>query len=301
MSAPSVGLLGCGPWGRLILRDLVALGAEVYVWSPGAESREVARHGGARAVHTEIGHLPHCDGFVLAVSAAHHTTCIEAVAERGVPVFVEKPMCCNADEARRLVEQFGDRLFVMDKWRYHNGVLLLAELARSGELGSIVGMHTTRIGYADSHSDADAAWTLAPHDLSIALEVFGGVSTLSQAHGHVDHRSQVRTLAATFTDDQARWLTVHVSDRSPIDRREVHLVGTDGSALLGGGYADHVHVRRGPHYDQRAFTPNMPLEAELSVFLDHLRGGPAPRSSAAEAATSVRLIAEARLAVGADR
>jgi Trk K+ transport system NAD-binding subunit len=34
-----VGLVGCGRWGRHILRDLVALGCEVHVVARSEESR----------------------------------------------------------------------------------------------------------------------------------------------------------------------------------------------------------------------------------------------------------------------
>lgn len=300
MSAFSVGLLGCGPWGRLILRDLIALGADVHVWSISEDSRAAARSGGAQSVHDSISGLPDCAGFVIATATVHHAATIEAVAHRKAPIFVEKPLCADADEAGRLVALCGERLFVMDKWRYHNGVLHLAELARSGVLGQIVGMHTTRIGYADNHHDVDAAWILAPHDLSIALEVFGRLGSLRSAHGHVEDDGSVRSLAATFSDDDLPWLSIHVSDRSPIERREVHVVGTDGSALLGGGYANRLEVRRGTVLEQHPFEVNMPLADELGAFLEHLRGGPPPRSSAADGAAIVRLIAAARSAVGAE-
>jgi hypothetical protein len=42
----------------------------------------------------------------------------------------------------------------------------------------------------------------------------------------------------------------------------------------------------------------MPLLAELGAFLDHVRGGPRPKSSAAEATLMVRRIAEIRAAAG---
>jgi predicted dehydrogenase len=188
----------------------------------------------------------------------------------------------------------------MDKWRYHNGVLCLAELARSGVLGQIVGMHTTRIGYADNHHDVDAAWILAPHDLSIALEVLGGLGSLLAAQGHVDGRGKVRSLAATIGGDSIPWHTMQLSDRSPIERREVHVVGTEGTAFLAGGYATEVEIRRGSVLERRSFEINMPLADELAVFVRHLRGGPAPRSSATEGAAIVRLIASARSVIGAD-
>jgi len=42
----------------------------------------------------------------------------------------------------------------------------------------------------------------------------------------------------------------------------------------------------------------LPLLAEVAAFLDHLKGGPPPKSSAAEAAEAVVTIAEIRRLAG---
>lgn len=46
---PHVGLVGCGNWGRHILRDLLALDCDVTVVARSEASRARARDGGARA------------------------------------------------------------------------------------------------------------------------------------------------------------------------------------------------------------------------------------------------------------
>ena len=58
-----VGLIGCGSWGRFILRDLIALGCTVSVVAPSAESR--ARAEAAQAVVDSISELPDVDGIVV--------------------------------------------------------------------------------------------------------------------------------------------------------------------------------------------------------------------------------------------
>ena len=302
----AIGLVGCGDWGRYILRDLVSLGCRVAVVARSEQSRARAREGGAAAIVGGIDELPSVDGFVVATPTSTHAAVIEELLPLGVPIFVEKPMCDDAARAARLAELAPDRLFVMDKWRYHPGVELLAAIARSGELGPVLGLRTTRVSWGRPHPDTDAIWTLAPHDLSIALEVLGTIPSPRSA------------LAERVGDDAAGligflggdpWFVFEVSVRHRERRREVRLHCRDGVAVLSDGYADHVRVTRGSaseglevfeQEELRPITGEMPLRRELKAFLDYLGGGPPPRSSAAEGAAAVKVLAETRSLAGLD-
>src|ERR1041384_6958925 len=119
----NVGLVGCGRWGVNILRDLRSLGCDVPVVARSQESVARARDGGASAVVRDVSELSHVDGIVVATTTSSHAEVVEAALDHGVPVFVEKPVCTDSQRAVRLSELGGGRLFVMDKWRYHPGVL----------------------------------------------------------------------------------------------------------------------------------------------------------------------------------
>jgi predicted dehydrogenase len=300
MSGSRVGLVGCGAWGRHILRDLVSLGCEVPVVARSAESAERAQAGGAAGVVGSVGDLPEVDGIVVATPTATHAAVVEELLERGVPVYVEKPLTDDPDDAERLASLAPDRLFVMDKWRYHPGVEALAEIARGGELGPVVGLRTTRIGWGNPHEDVDAVWILAPHDLSIGLEILGEIPRPRDAVGDDAAAGLVGVLG------RSPWLALEVSSRSPVNRREVTLVCEGGVATLHDGYAEHVELVRGAsptdastaEPELRRVSNELPLLRELRVFVEHLGGGPPPKSSAAEGALIVRTISELRTLAG---
>ena len=186
----------------------------------------------------------------------------------------------------------------MDKWRYHPGVELLGELARDGSLGAVRGLQTTRIGWGNPHDDVDASWVLAPHDLSIALEILGELPEARTAVADTDG-DEVDGLVGLLGEQP--WVWLEVSVRSPERRREVRLVCEQGVALLADGYSDHVLVRRNDadEPERREISTELPLLRELRAFVEHLQGGPPPRSSAAEGALVVRRIAELRALAGA--
>ena len=291
-----VGLAGCGSWGRYILRDLLSLGCSVSVVARSPES--MARAEGADTIVGSVRELPEVDGIVIATPTTTHATVIEQALERGVPVFVEKPLTNDPAAADRLAAAAGERLFVMDKWRYHPGVELLRDLARDGSLGAVRGLFTTRIGWGNPHDDVDAAWVLAPHDLSIALEVLGELPGARAAVADLSG-DDVQGLVGLL--GERPWHRLEISVRSPERRREVQLVCEEGVALLADGYSEHVLVHRdgADEPERREIAAELPLLRELRAFVEHLQGGPPPRSSAADGALVVRRIAELRGLAGA--
>jgi predicted dehydrogenase len=295
----SIGLIGCGRWGRNILRDLHTLGCAVTVVAPSDDSRRNAVEGGAAAMVDRIEALPAVDGIVVATPTATHAAVIEALLHRGIPIYCEKPLTPDRAAAARLAALAPDRLFVMDKWRYHPGIEALAAIARSGELGPVLGLRTTRVQWGNQHLDVDGIWVMAPHDLSIALEVLGALPAPRHAVGEVSDGVAVGLIG--LLGDRP-WVVLEVSNRAPVVRREVRLHCRDGIAVLDDGYADHIRVFRAadphdttaPEPERRPIATEWPLLRELRAFLEHLEGGPPPKSSAAEGAAIVATLAELR-------
>lgn len=298
---PLIGLVGHGRWGANILRDLLDLGCSVAVATQGESSRERARAGGATTV-TGLDELPEVEGIVVATPTSSHGEVLETVLDRNVPLFVEKPLVMDPEHAESLARRAATRLFVMDKWRYHPGIEALGEIARSGELGRTVGLRTSRLGWGNAHADVDPVWTLAPHDLAIALEILGSVPPPRAAVGDVVD-GKMTGLVGLLGEGPTHVLEVSV--RAPERRREIVARFEDGIASLPDGYADHIAVSHGipdedvePDPERRPVSTELPLLRELRAFVDHLRGGPPPRSSAAEGADAVAAIAELRSLAG---
>jgi predicted dehydrogenase len=289
-----VGVVGYGNWGRHIVRDLIALGAAVTVVARDETRRRAALDAGATRVVGAVDALPDdLEGLVVATPTVTHAEVTDQLIPYGVPIYVEKPLTCDGAAARRLAELAPDRLFVMHKWRYHPGIQLLGEIARSGELGPVVGLRTVRVGWGNPHPDVDGVWILVPHDVSIALEILGEIPEPRSAVAEIVG-GKWAGIVGLLGDEP--WFALESSTAHPIQRREIRLICRDGVATLADSYADHVLVTRGEldagrrHEETRPISTEFPLLRELRAFREHLDGGPPPKSSAAEAVADVNAV-----------
>ncbi|MBX3463300.1 MAG: Gfo/Idh/MocA family oxidoreductase [Planctomycetes bacterium] len=290
--APLLGLVGCGAWGRHILRDLAALGPVAVVARSPASRAHAAAHPTARVV-PDLDALVALDpaGVVVATPTTTHAAVLEELLRRlpGVPLFGEKPLTDSLAAARRLAALGGERLFAMDKWRYHPGVQRLAAHARAGTFGPVLGLRTERLAWGSSGRPEGAAWHLLPHDFAIALEVLGTLPPLRWSLVQRDRAGSVTGLTCAL--GRAPWVECRVSSHHPVRLRRVQLVCERAIVSLDDGYADALTIASGP-LDQgdreperrtEPFAAGLPLAAELRAFADHVRGtGPPPRSGIAD-------------------
>lgn len=293
-----IGLIGCGEWGKFILRDLVLCGARVRVVARSPGSRARAEAGGAHAIVSSLEQLGRLDGAVVATPATTHVEVIEALLrlQPGLRIYCEKPLCMDPDEADRMAHCHAGEVFVMHKWRYHPGIVALGEIARSGELGPVHGLRLVRVQWGHPRRDVDAVATLLPHDVSIMLEILGFVP---EPRAACIDRADGEAVMLWGLLGTSPWASVHVSARELEARRECQLYCRDGVARLSGSASNHVEIMRSssipttsvPTPERRGVSEALPLRLQIQAFLDFLRGdGGPPRSSAAEEARCIRAI-----------
>jgi predicted dehydrogenase len=298
MSATAIGLgiVGCGQWGRHILRDLVSMGCDCVVADPSPHARERAVRGGASAAVASIAELPRdLAGYVVVTPASTHHQVIDRLLERKRPIYVEKPLTNSASSALDLAARASGQLFVMEKWRYHGGVQRMAELLRSGTLGNLQSVHCRRMQWGQSQLDVDPIWTLLPHDLSIIDHLLGALPIPVSAYTECDAKTGLPlSLYATL-----HWFDVTVflsiSSLMPIKERTITLTLDGGTLMMADPMTDHLlwkpaNSAAADPAERVAVSTEMPLLCELQAFVAHLRGGPSPMTDCKRATESVVLI-----------
>lgn len=299
-----IAVVGCGDWGRYILRDLKSLECEVTVIAPSRASQAYAQQYGADRILQSVAELEAgAEAFVVATPTAFHAETVAALLKFQGPIFVEKPLTNDRVSARELVESAGNRIFVMDKWRYHPGIEALRDISRSEEFGPVESIRTMRLGWANPHADVDSSWILLPHDLSIVLEILGYIPDPVFAAAEYADGRLTGLLGVLGGTPQ---VVVQASEKSVATVRSVALNFRKGAAVLEDAYAGCIKIRRviqnkaqgkARHDDpqeSRALSTEFPLLRELRAFLCYLEGGPPPKSSAAEGARVVDVLSALR-------
>lgn len=175
-------MVGCGYWGRNLVRNFHALGALRAIVDTTGEGRALAKQlaptcdvgddFGALLKRTDI------DAIALATPAITHGALGARVLTAGKDLFVEKPMALTLDEGRRIVD-LADRnqrmLQVGHVLEYHPAVPVLRNWIATGRLGRLRRLHSHRLNFGRVRTEEDALWNVAPHDFAVMLRITGSL------------------------------------------------------------------------------------------------------------------------------
>jgi predicted dehydrogenase len=175
---PRIAVLGCGYWGSNHIRTLKALGALHAVSDANrARAEGFASEQDCLAIDpTELFSRDDVDAIVMALPPQFHSEAAIKAVEAGKDVLVEKPVALTVADAERAVAaaKANNRIFMVGHvLRFHPAFEKLKSLIDSGELGEVKYVHAHRLGLGKFHTENDALWDLAPHDLSMILAITG--------------------------------------------------------------------------------------------------------------------------------
>jgi predicted dehydrogenase len=171
-----VAVVGLGYWGPNLVRNLHELPDMELAWvcdlrQPALASME--RRYPAIPRTSKVSKLledPTVDAVLIATPVSTHYALALAALEAGKHVLVEKPLAGSSEEASHLLEVALDRELVLmpgHTFLYSPPVTLIHDLIRSGELGEIYFISTSRVNLGIHQPDVSVVWDLGPHDFSI--------------------------------------------------------------------------------------------------------------------------------------
>lgn len=175
-----VAAIGCGGWGKNIVRTLARMGALAAVVDPSEAGRAAAASlSPGTPVHADLNAVLDDDsipGVMIATPAETHFAVARRCLEAGKDVFVEKPLTIDVAESVELValaRRLGRVLMVGHLLEYHPAVLKLRELIDAGELGSVRYIISNRLNLGKIRTEENALWSFAPHDIAVIRRLIG--------------------------------------------------------------------------------------------------------------------------------
>ena len=312
---PRVAVVGCGHWGRNLVRNFRELGALAAVHDPEpSTARSMAEQHGVPA-YSSADLL--AEGSITAVAIAapaamHYSLASQALAA-GKHVFVEKPLALELPEAEELCSLAaagGRTLMVGHLLQYHPAFLKLKDMVRRGELGRLQYLYSNRLNLGRVRREENILWSFAPHDISMILSLVGDepdeVSAVGAAYLHKTIADLTTTHLSFPGGEQAH---IYVSWLHPFKEQKLVLVGDRAMAVFDDGQPWATKLRLYPHrIDWRDGKPQAakadavavpldeaePLRLECRHFLDCIAKRERPRTDGPEGLRVLRVLQAAQ-------
>ena len=282
----NVAVVGCGYWGRNLVRNFHRLGALSAVCdATDAGRRTAAEIAPGVPTESDLEEVLRGDarGVVIATPAETHYEIARRALAAGKDVFVEKPLALTYEQGAalvRLAEERGRVLMVGHVLEYHPAVGRLLELVRSGELGKVRYVSSNRLNLGKVRREENILWSFAPHDIAIILRLMNGMPFRVSAHGGSYLQPNVADVTVThLLFDNGVRAHFYVSWLHPFKEQRLVVIGSRKMASYDDVskqlvlYDQRVELKEGEPVPVRGdgelvpFASDEPLELECRAFL----------------------------------
>ncbi|HEX8075708.1 MAG TPA: Gfo/Idh/MocA family oxidoreductase [Thermoleophilaceae bacterium] len=312
-------MIGLGYWGPNLLRVLFELPDVTVKYACDLDTDRLAkaiRRYPSVEPTTDVDRVlddPEVDAVLIATPVFTHFELAARALRAGKHTFVEKPLASTSAETDELIEIADENelsLMCGHTFIYSPAVRSVKGLIDSGELGDIYFISSSRVNLGLHQRDVSVIWDLGPHDFSILLYWLG---ELPETVGAIGRDSVVKGIPdVAFIDlsyESGTLAHVELSWLAPSKLRRTVIVGSKKMVVYDDTSSEPVRVfDSGVHYeDPETFgqyqlsyrtgdilSPRLdttePLAAELSDFMESVRGGRPVTENRRVARDVVRLI-----------
>jgi len=292
-----IGVIGAGAWGLNHVRVVATEpGCQlVGVADPDPRALEAVE---ALVPGTALTRDPQqlidsasVDAIVIASPAPTHAELARAAFGAGKHVLVEKPLAMDLGDATSVAAacRSAHRVGMVGHLMIHHpAVIRLRELLKSGVLGRLHYLHSTRVNLGRLRQDENALWSFGPHDLSMILFLMDGMPKSVTARGQSVLQPGIEDVVfLTMRYATGEMAHVHLSWLSPRKERRLTLVcsqkmaefddvATEKLRIYDKGYdrppqfteyAQYLTLRDGDVYIPQ-IAMQEPLRRQLGYFLE---------------------------------
>lgn len=309
----NVAVIGCGHWGKNLVRNFAELGALASVSDPNIElAQTFSNQYNVPAFTFEETLATDCNGVVIAAPAPVHADLAEKAFAAGKHVYVEKPLAMTLGEADRIItagKEADRKLMVGHLLQYHPVFAHLRGMVERGDLGHLRHMYSNRLSLGKIRAEEDVVWSFAPHDISMLLSLAQdtvasvycrGVASLQEgtADSAILHLAFAGGLKAEVS---CSWL-------HPVKEQKLVVIGAKGMAVFDDTepwekklalYRHTIDLDAKPPLPEKAEVQYVavpegePLKAECQYFLDVMAGIAPARTDGTEGRNVLQVLTAA--------
>ena len=297
----SLAVIGCGYWGKNLIRNFDALEALAMVCDVTPAGRalaaEIAPNIETVTSVERVLAASEVTGVVIATPAETHYELAKQALEAGRDVFVEKPLALTYEQGAHLVKLADDNkrvLLVGHVLEYHPAVQRLLALVHAGELGKVQYIYSNRLSLGKIRREENILWSFAPHDVAVILRLVGSLPFQVIACGGSYLQPNIADVTVTnLLFDNGVRAHIYVSWLHPFKEQRLVVVGSKKMASFDDVakqlilYDQRVEVQAGQPVpikgkgEEVAFDSAEPLRLECQAFLDAIANRQAPLTDGA--------------------
>lgn len=312
----NIAVIGCGHWGRNLVRNFAELGALAAVCDPNKKLAQsyADQYNVVNSSFEVILENPVIEGIVLAVPAPLHASMATRAIIAGKHVYVEKPLAMNRIEAEGMISSSKDinvQLMVGHLLQYHPVFMALRELVESGELGSLSYIYSNRLSFGKVRSEEDVIWSFAPHDISMILSLTGQEPELVRTESSCILQPDIADTATVHMEFKyALKAHISVSWLHPFKEQKLVVIGNRGMAVFDDTkpwneklalYSHSVHTDNGLLSLEKSelkyleVPQSEPLKNECQHFINVVRENVVPLTDGGEGLAVLKVLSAASL------
>ena len=303
-----VAVVGCGHWGKNLIRNFYQLG--FLGWVCDVDNSQLSKlKKQFRGLHTttqfdDILANPAIDAVVLSTPSHTHYALAKKALMANKHVYVEKPAATSVGDVQELftLADHHNRVFMVGHLlMYHPAVNRLKQLIQEGALGEIRYIESDRLNHNMKRPDRTVFWDLAPHDISMMMYLLDAIpeKVISVQGQQTADDGLVDIVHMELQFDNGVLAHIHNSWVHPFKQTKLLIKGSTHTAVMDDTVAMADKLRITPNdMPSEQDVPDLlliePLKLECQHFINCIRTGRQPKSDGLNGLQVVQVLEEAQ-------
>lgn len=316
--AVKIAVVGCGHWGKNLIRNAKEAGCLAAVCDVNPESAQhyATQYDVRSLAWDELLLDSNINAVMIASPAELHAELATQALKAGKHVYVEKPLALNTADGLALcnLAQTSEKILMVGHLlQYHPAFLKAKTIVAEGELGKLQYIYSNRLNLGKFRQEENSLWSFAPHDISMILSLAGGIPERVYATGACHLHPMIEDVTTTHMSfKNGIKAHVHVSWLHPFKEQKLVVVGDQGMLVFDDRLAWSEKLVRYSHKvrwvdgmpcpDKAeavpvALTEAEPLLEECHHFIECIEKGEVPRTDAQEGLRVLKVLDAAQKSI----